>query len=180
MQDEIEMITRVLGGETEMFRPIVEHYHVPVYRFIKSMVSNSDLASDLTQDVFVAAYKNLQRFDRRRGSFTTWLFTIAKNHVINDSRKKRPIITDPIYEPTCGNSEPLNEAGFKEFAAELDNELNKLPPDQKRVFVFAELQDLPHEQIAEIENVSVGTVKSRLSRAKEKLRAAMEKFNEYK
>jgi RNA polymerase sigma-70 factor (ECF subfamily) len=111
----------------------------------------------------------LARFDSRRASFATWLFTIARNKCFNAMKRRRPQLVQLLPERAdCRTPDfCLSE---KEWFEQLDAALDALPFEQEAVFVLAEIHELPLEEIGQIEGVPLGTVKSRLSRAKEKLR----------
>ncbi len=177
MVPESEVIQRVLGGDGASFRLLVERYAGPVARLIRNITGDDQMYEDLAQEVFLTAYKKLGTFDAGKSRFSTWLFTIARNKGINAVRKKRPIyLAEPLEKP--GRDTPEDAVARDEFLAALDRELLALPLEQRTAFVLAELEHLPYEQIAEIEGVRLGTVKSRISRARDKLMAALKSFGD--
>ncbi len=170
MQED-QIIQQVLEGDTEAFRWIVERYQGPVWRLINHLVG-PDVSDDLAQDVFVSAFAKLASYDRGQSRFSTWLFTIARNKAINAMKKKRPRSMSEVPErPGQGN--PSDEAMHRELLEQLDLEVEKLPARQRRVLVLADFQQLPYDEIARIEGVRLGTVKSRINRARAKLRAVL-------
>lgn len=172
MTDEEQMIQDVLAGKTESFRWIIERYQRPVFRMIFNLVGDRHLTEDITQDVFLTVYQKLSMFDSMRSRFSTWLFTIARNKSINVLRQgKRETLMNP---QTMAVSENPGVQTDHEFFQQMDVALNQLPPRQKHAFMLAEFENLPYDQIAQIECVSIGTVKSRIHRAKEKLRKMLE------
>lgn len=172
MQDEQSIINAVLSGQTEAFRHLVVRHGGVVFTFARNLVRNHADAEDVSQEIFVAAFRSLGSFDPRKAGFRTWLLTIARNRCLNVlSRPRRPpamAIDRPVSDlsPECKLSQ-------REFRMSLDAALDDLPIDQRTAFVLAEIQELGHAEIAAIEQVEVGTVKSRVSRAKERLRAAL-------
>jgi RNA polymerase sigma-70 factor (ECF subfamily) len=169
---DAEAVERVLSGDTEAFRSLVDRYQERVFRFVRNVAPRSTAHEDLAQDVFVSAFVALASFDVRRGSFLTWLFAIAKNKCINAGRKMAPLLVaqlPTVIDPTT----PADELARAEIRACLDAALEGLPADQRECFVLAELVGLTAEQIAEIEGVVTSTIRSRLSRAKAGLRAAL-------
>jgi RNA polymerase sigma-70 factor (ECF subfamily) len=172
MQDDGQIIQRVLAGETSAFRLLVETSQPVVFRFARNIVKNFADAEDLTQDVFVAAYRNLASFDASKARLSTWLLTIARNRCIN--LLKRPSSTTS-NEIDLADAQPAPETvvASREIWQHLDATLELLPFEQRTAFVLAEIQELSMAEIAQIEGVEVGTVKSRLSRARERLRHAM-------
>jgi len=168
MEDR-DIVAQVVSGKASEYRRIVERYQRPVFRFAYNLLGDRHDAEDIAQDVFLAAFDNLTSYDWRRASMLTWLLTITRNRCINRWKQQRPITTsDPItvVEGQC----PEAIAMRREFWSELDNALASLPLDQKTVFVLAEIEQLPYAEIAKIEQTTLGTVKSRLHRAKQKLR----------
>jgi RNA polymerase sigma-70 factor, ECF subfamily len=166
--DEQEVIQRVLGGDTESFRLVVERYAGAVTRMIRNVTDDRHTCEDLAQDVFLAAYARLRTFDPARSRFSTWLFTIARNKAVNAASRKKPRYMADPPEP-ADMSDPEMTAERKELLAALDRAVRVLPLKQRTAFVLAEFEQLPYEQIAQIEGVRLGTVKSRINRAKVKL-----------
>ncbi len=166
------VIRRVLEGDIESFRFIVERYERPVVRMIKNMTNNKESCEDIAQDVFFTAYRKLASFDPARSNFSTWLFTIARNKSINALRKKRALSISELPEKINPRT-PSDVIAEKELFDRLDKELQALPSKQERALVLAEFEKLSYEEIAQIEGARVGTIKSRINRAKNKLRSAL-------
>jgi len=168
MTQETQVIHQILQGDIESFRLIVERYERPIVRMIRNITNNKESYEDIAQDVFFTAYRKLASFDPARSNFSTWLFTIARNKSINALRKKRPLSMNELPQ----NSDPHNpsdELAEREFFDMLDAGLEALPSAQKRAFVLAEFEGLSYENIAQIEGVRTGTIKSRINRAKKNL-----------
>ena len=143
---------------------------------VRNITCDGDGCEDIAQDVFLAAYRKLGSYDCSRSRFSTWLFTIAKNRSINWLRRRRAVSMDGVGERVDA-TEPGAEIEHKELMAELDRCLAELSGRQRRVFVLAEFEGLGYEEIARIERTRVGTVRSRMSRARAKLRRALERFD---
>jgi RNA polymerase sigma-70 factor (ECF subfamily) len=171
MNDDAEVIQSILAGDPESFRILVQRYEAALCRLVRNLTHDLTDWEDVAQDVFVSAYQHLARFDSRRASFATWLFTIARNKCFNAMKRRRPqLVRDLPERADCRTPDLcLSE---KEWFDQLDAALDALPFEQQTVFVLAEIHELPLEEIGQIEGVPLGTVKSRLSRAKEKLRAS--------
>jgi RNA polymerase sigma-70 factor (ECF subfamily) len=167
-----EAIRKVLGGDTECFRLVVERFEEPIVRMIRNITGDGESCEDIAQEVFLTAYKKLASFDPARSNFSTWLFTIARNKSINALKRKRPSLMCELPE-TADQSDPSDNAVEKDFLNKLDRRLQALPLRQKRAFVLAEFEGLSYEEIAQIEAVPIGTIKSRINRAKKKLRSAL-------
>ena len=175
MTDEIEAIRSVLSGDVEAFRTLVGRYERPVLAFVGNLIPDVHRREDIAQDVFLAAFRRLDTFDPSRSRFSTWLLTIARNKCFNAIKKKTPEFHDDLPHPACTRT-PYDEAVGKEWLTRLDRALDKLPLPLKTVFVLAEIMDRPIEEIAEIEGIKHSSVRSRLSRAKKKLRVALEPY----
>lgn len=134
------------------------------------MLRNDADADDVVQDVFVAAYRNLSDFNAEQAKFSTWLLTIARNRCYNVLKARMPAIA--WEELPEREAPPEAEVVDGELWQQLDAALATLPIEQQSAFVLAEIQELPYSEIAAIEGIEVGTVKSRVSRAKARLRAS--------
>ena len=175
MIQETQVIRQVVEGDIESFRLIVERYERPIARMIRNIINNRESCEDIAQDVFFAAYRKLASFDPARGNFSTWLFTIARNKSINALRKKRPLSMSELPQKSDRHN-PSDELAERELFDKLDAGLEALPSAQKRAFVLAEFEELSYEDIAQIEGVRIGTVKSRINRAKKKLAKALKEI----
>jgi RNA polymerase sigma-70 factor (ECF subfamily) len=177
MIEEISVIRTVLGGDVDSFRLLVQRYQGPVIRMIKNIIDDHHTCEDIAQDVFLTAYKKLPSFDPARSSFSTWLFTIARNKSLNALKRKRILSMSSLPE-NPDSSTLADSLTQKEFFNQLDKVLQTLPSKQKTAFVLAEFEKLPYEQIAQIEGVRIGTIKSRINRAKKKLKSALKNLEE--
>lgn len=172
MTQETEVIRRVLQGDIESFRLLLEKYEKRVVRMVRNVTNDREFGEDIAQDVFLTAYVKLASFDPARSSFSTWLFTIARNKSLNALKKKKAISIGKLPERIDG-SNPSDRMAEEELFDELDRQLEALGSRQRRAFILAEFEELSYEQIAQMEGVRVGTVKSRIHRAKKKLRSAL-------
>ena len=173
--EEQEVIQRVLGGDTESFRLLVERYAGAVTRMVRHVTDDNHMCEDLAQEVFLSAYAKLRTFDPARSRFSTWLFTIARNKAVNAAARKKPrYMADPPERADA--SDPEMTAEKKELLAALDRAVLALPLNQRTAFVLAEFEQIPYEQIAQIEGVRLGTVKSRINRARVKLMEVLRQF----
>ena len=175
MAEETDLIRKILAGDIESFRFIVKRYERPIVRMIRNIIYDADCCEDIAQDVFFSAYSKLASFDPALSSSSTWLFTIARNKSVNALKKKRMPSTSNLPERSI-DGDLSEDTAKKELFGELDKRLHALPLRQRRALVLAEFEGLPYEQIAQIEGVRMGTIKSRINRAKEKLAKALKKF----
>ncbi len=170
---DLEAIERVLAGELSAFEELVIRYERPLRSMIQHLTGNHETTRDVAQDAFVAAFRHLGRFDPSRSLFPTWLYAIARHRCLNLRRKSRREVGEPMTGADAMTESPSDEAIRRESFARLDAALDRLPEPLRRVFVLAELDGLPYEQIAQLEGVRPGTVKSRVSRARARLREGL-------
>ena len=172
MAGEDQIVALVLAGNAGQFRKLVEQYHQPVFRFAHNMVGDKHDAEDITQEVFLAAFRHLATYNSKRASLLTWLITITRNQCVNHLKRSRRVIADETItksQPAADN----NDCGRNEFWRQLDEALDALPTEQKTAFILAEIEELPYADIAQIEETTLGTIKSRIPRAKQRLRAVV-------
>jgi RNA polymerase sigma-70 factor (ECF subfamily) len=170
--DDRELVRRVLAGQTANFRVLVDRHQQSIFRFASGLLGNREDAQDVTQDAFLAAFANLSGYDSLRAAFSTWVFTIARNRCLNLLKHRRPIALD---EPdSIGGLTSTDPIVSQELSQQLDRALASLPVEQRSAFVLAEIEELPYAEIARIERTSVGTVKSRIHRAKQRLQSLLE------
>jgi RNA polymerase sigma-70 factor, ECF subfamily len=161
-----ETIRRVLAGELDCFGLLVEKYQKKVVGMIFNLTRDYHLSEDLGQEVFVAVYRSLGTFDCARSQFSTWLYRIAKNKTLNALKKKRPVFLREVPD-SAGPENVHQEVAAAELHAEFDQILARMPVRQRLAFVWAEIEQLSYQDIAEIEGTSVGAVKSLINRARQ-------------
>jgi RNA polymerase sigma-70 factor, ECF subfamily len=170
--DDRQLVRLVLAGQADHFRALVDRHQHSIFRFASRLLGNWEAAEDVTQEVFLAAFANLSGYDSSRGAFSTWLFAIARNRCINWLKRLRPAPLnelDPIGDVT--STDPIVS---QELSQQLDLALAALPVEQRSAFLLAEVEELPYAEIARIEQTSLGTVKSRIHRAKQRLQSLLE------
>jgi RNA polymerase sigma-70 factor (ECF subfamily) len=150
----------------------VEQYHQPVFRFARNLIADEHDAEDITQEVFLAAFDHLKAYNANRASLQTWLFTIARNRCVNYLKRARPVIQGEGIASTQPDARS-DESTRNEFWCRLDEALDALPIEQKTAFILAEIEGLAYADIAHIEQTTLGTVKSRIHRAKQRLRSVL-------
>jgi RNA polymerase sigma-70 factor (ECF subfamily) len=175
MPEDSDIVKGVLNGDVDSFRILVERYQLPVLSMIRRFIGDSHRCEELGQDVFVAAFQKLSTFDPARSRFSTWLFTIARNLSINALKKKHPVLMEKLPETPVSRN-PSHDLSDKEIFMHLDKTLNALPGNLQRAFVLAEIEQMPYEEIARIEGARLGTIKSRINRARAQIYAAMKEM----
>lgn len=172
MNDDLSTIRDVLAGNVDAFRLLVERYQGPLFALIGNLVPDRGDCEDIAQETLLAAYVHLGAYRAEEAKFSTWLFTIARNKCLSRLKQRRPVTMDSL-PPGTVTADPAAAMAEAEFFRQLDTALEALPAEQKTAFVLAEIQGLSHEEIGQVERAPIGTVKSRISRAKERLRALL-------
>jgi RNA polymerase sigma-70 factor, ECF subfamily len=184
--DDIELISRFKKGERSAFDQLVLKYQDRIYTLCRYILGKPQDAEDAAQDTFVKAFQNLKRFTPT-SSFYTWLYRIAVNTCLDHKRKAslRSIFFTAHAEEylvTIPSDNPSPETMYegKQSMDALMAALSNLSKKLRVVIVLKDIDGLSYEEIAGILNLSVGTVKSRIFRARESLKKRTEKFGEQK
>lgn len=175
---EQRLINSARGGDLESFNQIVDRYQAMIYRVCLRVLGDAGRAEDVTQETFIKAYSSLQQY--HGGSFKSWLARIATNRCYDvlRSERRRPaasleaeqVETEPTWSVEPAAEDPDSYAGRSQLSAYLENALAELPHDQRVAIVLADIHGYRYEEIAETVEASIGTVKSRISRARARLR----------
>lgn len=175
---EADLLQKARGGNLFAFEEIVKRYQGRVYGVARRIVRRHDVADDVTQEAFLRAHQALSSFDVSR-PFGPWICRIAANLAINHVRspeareQELPEGHAEAAGPARGALDQLLEG---EAQAELQRAMSGLPVEQRSVLVLRVVEDLSYREIADALQISMGTVMSRLSRAREKLRVALEPY----
>jgi RNA polymerase sigma-70 factor (ECF subfamily) len=177
---ERDLIRSAQRGDLHAFNQLVETYQDTVYHTAYRILGDSDSAADTTQEAFISAYKHLKDF--REGSFRAWLMRIVTNACYDfvRARKRRPadsledmLTSDEEREPpdfVDAREGPEDRAQRADMHRLLQQGISELPEDQRIVLVLADVQGFSYEEIATATQANLGTVKSRLNRARLRLR----------
>ena len=179
--DEQDLIYRSTQGDLDAFNRLVEQYQRPLHNLCLRMLASAEAAEDATQDAFIAAYRAVHRFrGTQTGGFRAWLFRIAVNACYDEMRRRRS-------RPSVSLDAPRGESGRKldvpnpgptleeraqtaELGGAIQEALSALPSDQRLAVILCDVQGMEYTEIALIMGVSLGTVKSRINRARSRLR----------
>lgn len=168
-----DLASRTCGGDHAAFRLLVERYRDQVVRIAFRIANDFHAAEDIAQDSFVRAFGKISQFDPDKGSFSSWLFTITKNVSLNARRKRNPIPIETAGAESCDRPDPAGNSESRDQYRQLDAAIDELEEPFRSTFLLAEVEELPLKQIAEMEGAALGTIKSRISRAKSRLREAL-------
>ena len=190
VQDQIKveevdrnLIARTLEGDRDAFEAIVKQYQRRVYGVALRMTRRHEVADDIAQETFLRAYTKLHRFELGR-PLAPWLTRIAANLSINyltrAAKKEQPLTDEATSSglPAAGPevSDPQQSLLSSEFARALDEAVETLSPDQKAVFILRVHEEMRYDDIAESLDISLGTVMSRLFRARQKLKDLLKNY----
>ncbi len=167
--DEKKIIQEIIGGDTQKYRVLLERYQPGLVRHCFTMVSDYDIANDLTQEACIKAYLQLKKYNHEY-RFSTWLYKIATNLCLDFLRKRRHISLDDIAEPLSNQPSPQEQAIKNESTSELHQAVRRLSLKYQTVISLYYWQERNYEEIAEIMNVPLGTVRTWLKRAKDQLK----------
>lgn len=178
-EQEAAIVRKVLGGDANAFETLVLEYEKNVYNIALRMTGNSEDAADMTQEAFIKAYNSLKSF-RGDSKFSVWLYRIVSNVCLDflRSKNRRPTVSLSV-EDDDGEDAQLDVADESQSPELLlDRKLTRdsvrrgldsLPPDYRQILLLREIQGLSYDEIAQALSLEVGTVKSRIFRARKRL-----------
>jgi RNA polymerase sigma-70 factor, ECF subfamily len=185
--DETALIRDAQRGEIDAYNALVLHFQEQAFNVAYRIMGDSDSAADATQEAFIAAYRAIRSF--RGGSFKAWLLRIVTNACYDElrRRKRRPQASldalhleedAPSSSLTAHTESPEGYTQRMELQAAIRDCLQSLPDDQRAIAVLSDIEGLSYEEISESVGVALGTVKSRLSRSRARLRDCLQTFRE--
>jgi RNA polymerase sigma-70 factor (ECF subfamily) len=175
LNDDFSLIKRFIEGDESTFRTLVQLHKEKVRSIIYLTISNNESVDDIAQEVFITVYKNLKYF-RFESQFTTWLYRITINKCKDHLRKMK---VRNIFTPFKDSEE---EHGYKHIRDEIDvpaivhNAISKLPEKLKIPLLLKDIEGFSYQEIAETVQCEIGTVKSRIFRARESLRNILKPY----
>ena len=170
---EEQIVRRCQQGELEEFAKLYDAYANKLYRFVYYKTSHKETAEDITSDVFVKALKAINRFKSGKGTFQAWLFSIARNTVIDYYRTKKNLLNiDDVYS-LKQDSSILRDLDNKELIKQVFEQFSKLSAEQREIIMLRVWENLPYKEIAEIMGKTEASSKMAFSRAVKKLKQEM-------
>jgi RNA polymerase sigma-70 factor (ECF subfamily) len=189
--DEAALIKEAQNGDLDSFNSLILTYQSLVYNVAYRIMGEPDSSADATQEAFISAFKNLKSF--RGGSFRSWLLRIVTNACYDElrRRKRRPSTsleeltefsegTDSDEPATLGThaDSPETAASRSELTSAIEECISKLSAEFKMVVVLVDVQGYDYQEVSDVIRKPLGTVKSRLARARAKLRACLQQYRE--
>jgi RNA polymerase sigma-70 factor (ECF subfamily) len=178
------LVRQCIAGDSQAWAQLVSSQHRRIYSICYRFTGSGTDAEDLTQDVFIKLYRNLASFDLQKGSFQTWITTLARNLLVDHFRRTRqdratdsidatfdgeedgPTIADRLADP--GRSQERHVAGL-ELKARIQDALKQLSPELREAVILRDLEDMDYKEISQVLRIPEGTVKSRISRGRGEL-----------
>ncbi len=179
LQADQELIQQTLDGNTEAFGQLVHRYQQRLYNGLVHMLQDAAEAEDATQEAFVLALTKLDSF-RGNSAFFTWLYRIAFNAAVSRMRKRRPVVSlqRELIEGTSWfrneAEQPEDRMKREEDVQLVQSALQQLIEEHRAILVLREIEEMSYEQISEILDLPIGTVRSRLHRARLQLKQEIE------
>ncbi|WP_075620441.1 RNA polymerase sigma factor [Paenisporosarcina indica] len=169
--EELQWIQEVRSGNKQAYAHIINKYKNQLYGTIVRMTKNPQDAQDLVQEAFIKVYRQLDKYDEK-GSFSSWLYRVAMNHCMDEFRKKKY----QMQQSEIGENNIINtnhpEVIFlkKEKQRQLERLIATLPNDERLIILLRYVNELSYDEISDLVEVPLSTVRNKLHRAKKKLR----------
>jgi len=178
------LAARCVAGDSVAWEELARTQHRRIYGICYRFTGSASEAEDLTQDVFIKVFRNLDSFDPAKGGFNTWLTTLTRNMLVDNYRRARmDRVTDSLNETMDGDEDGpskldrLADTGRNqeqqvsgmELRAQIQEALKQVSPELREAVILRDLEDMDYKEIAEVLGVPQGTVKSRISRGRSEL-----------
>ena len=176
-----QLIQKIATGDKQAYAIVVQHFQRSLFGFLSRMALSQSVAEEIAQETFLRAWKNLGEYKPDAGEFSTWLYTIARNLALNElsrSSMRQEVSTDETTpDMACERMQPPEVLHQKQQRQRLQRALCKLPLQDRSALALAYIHDLEMTAIAQIEGCTTAAIKTRLHRAKEKLRQLLEEHH---
>ena len=176
--DEL-LLAKAGGGDQAAFLLLYERHRNAIFRFLYRLLGSVEMAEDITHDCFLSLIKKPENFNPTRASLRTYLYAAARNLTMKHFRNsgRETALDDLVVDlPMSRRQEPLRRLLDEELAAKVQEAVSSLPPLQREALVLFEYEGLPLSEIANVVGTDVGAVKSRLHRARERLRNSLAQY----
>lgn len=176
MQEDNRWIQQVLAGDKQAYAHLINKYKNPLYATILRMTKNPHDAQDLVQEAFIKVYEQLGKYDAT-GSFASWMYRVAINHCMDEFRKKRYKIRQiEIEEGSIVSVDTPELIFFKnEESRRLERLVATLPEDERIIILLRYVNELSYQEISELVDAPLATVRNKLHRAKKKMRETVKR-----
>jgi len=189
------LVRQCISGDAQAWQQLVVSQHRRVYAICYRFTGSSSDAEDLTQDVFLKLYKNLSSFDLQKGSFQTWITTLARNLLVDHFRRTRlerasdsldatfdgeedgPTMADRLADTRESQEQHVASLQLK---ARIQDALKQLSPELREAVILRDLEDMDYKEIAQVLRIPEGTVKSRISRGRGELARLLQRIEKQK
>ena len=190
---ESAIVAELKAGSEEAYAWLIGEFHQPIYSLVYRILTDPADAADTTQEVFLKVFRGMKHF-HGQSSLKTWIYRIAVHEASNRRRwwfrhKAREISMEPLENTGAQGSDlamqealvdeaesPFESAAHEEVRARVEEELRKIPEPYRSTVILRDLEEMSYEEIAEVLDVSLGTVKSRLTRGREALRKRLTEY----
>lgn len=172
------VVLRAQNGDSEAFEEIVKQHERKIYNLAYRYTGSSEDALDICQETFIKIYRSIKNF-KGESSFSTWIYRVASNVCIDYIRKDKKTISlsddDNYISETLEspNGDPEKELSRKELSSEISKSLLQINEDQREIIVLRDIEGYSYEEIAQLLDISEGTVKSRIARGRKKLQTIL-------
>jgi RNA polymerase sigma-70 factor (ECF subfamily) len=180
-----ELVAAVLRGDRERFGDLIDRYQGRLVNYLFRLLRNTDDAHDLAQEVLVKVYQVLDRYDSQY-KFSTWLFRVAQNAAIDQIRRRRLKLVSLRQEDDEGENRdwdlpspergPYGEMRNRERGVAIQDAIDSLPWEYRELILLRHFGELPYEEIAQLKQMPLGTVKNKLFRGRQMLKEKLQDF----
>ena len=180
MEEEQQWIQEVLAGNKQAYAYIINKYKNQLFATILRMTRNPHDAGDLVQEAFIKVYEQLEKYDGK-GAFSSWLYRVAINHCMDEFRKKRYQMKQVEMDEELIEDPKHPEVIFlkNEKSRHLERLISSLPEDERMIILLRYVNELTYDEISELAEVPISTVRNKLHRAKKKMRETVKREGGY-
>ena len=182
--DEKKLIERAAAGHADAFNELMARHEQQMYAVALRMCARREDAQDCLQEAMLRVYRAIGSF-KGQSSFATWLYRITMNTCLDEFRKKKDkqntsldSLLDVGWSPSDNGCEPEKQALMREMREKMNGAIRELPEDMRAAVVLRDIQGFSYDEIAQTLEINVGTIKSRISRGREKLREKLREYTE--